>query len=648
MFKMSSGAAKSLAQAFSGQMLKRELIGKVGTKWLTYMLRGSVTAIGFGGSEVLNLFAEDLFSYGKCENFHSPADYWNRFKTGFLMGLVMEFVAIPLLAPPLRALLKGAGSALEAAKALRAARVALKELEVPLLKGTEELEAGLERTINRPEVLEPMKRSFRSRIADVLKALAREYESRAYQSLLDLYGPELSSEGARGLRRLLKSASEQQIDSLLQKMLAQKVKPAGFLRALGGLDEKVLDALVKAGQLERLAASPRTLAWLTRSPAAASNAMGGVFAGGVDRLESYLGRLENLTPDARESVLDAIGAGHPTPPDLLLAAARQVGTLDAPTLALLKRLTEAKIAVGKLFETPGGLKSFAEAFGKLSPEEQEFALNLAKGTAPENVLREAADARGTLKSVAKQLDAPVATRESALDQTTRDKARKLVLDALRKGRRYQRAILDTVLRTHARQLAALRKVLRDFAPDAIFGTDRGGAYLAETATIGDVQLGARVAAIKQPTAALEVKEIESRVAELYKAGKRRFVFTETYISGSAVRGLKNNALIPLAKQYPDAEFLGLWMREGLGLEPAIGEPAGASVVPISGLKNAKAAAFDVPFIVGEDAAQIIEGFGHDPVYIFDSEGRIVEVLQPKPNETTRQMIARILVERGGP
>ena len=648
LFKMSSGAAKSLAQAFAGQMLKRELIGQVGTKWLTYMLRGSVTAVGFGGSEVLNLFAADLFSYGKCESFHSPATYWDRFKTGFLMGMVMEFVAIPLLAPPLRALLARAGTAVDAARALFAAKKALPEIEVALLKGTEEVEAALGNTINRPEALAPMVRTFRSRVADVLKALAREYKSRAYASLLDLYGPELSSEGARGLRRLLKSASEQQINSLLQKLLAKKVPPADLFRALGELDEKVLDALVKSGQLERLATSPRTLAWLTRSPAAASKAIGGPFAAGVDRLETYLGRLESLTPDARESVLNAIGAGHPTSPELLLAAAKQVGALDGPTLALLKRLTEANILVGKLFETAGGLKSFAEAFGKLTPEEQEFALGLSKGAAPEKVLKEATAARGTLKSVAKQLDSPAATRESALDETTREKARKLVLDALRKGQRYQRAILNTVLRTHARQLAALRKVLRDFAPDAIFGTDRGGAFLAETATVGDAQLGARVAAIKQPTAALEVKEIESRVAELYKAGKRRFVFTETYISGSAVRGLKNNALIPLARQYPDAEFLGLWMREGLGLEPAVGEPSGASLVPISGLKNAKAAAFDVPFIVGEDAAQIIEGFGRDPVYIFDSEGRIVEILQPKPNETTRGMIARILVERGGP
>jgi hypothetical protein len=560
----------------------------------------------------------------------------------------MEFVAIPLLAPPLRALLERAGSALEAARALFAARAALPELEVALLKGTEEVEAALERTINRPEALAPMVRTFRSRVADVLKALAREYESRAYASLLDLYGPELSSEGARGLRRLLKSASEQQIDSLLQKLLSKKVPPADLFRALGGLDEKVLDALVKAGQLERLATSPRTLAWLTRSPAAASKAMGGPFAAGVDRLEAYLGRLESLPPDARESVLNAIGAGHPTPPDLLLAAAKQVGTLDAPTLALLKRLSEANILVGKLFEGSASLRSFAEDFGKFSPEEQEFALSLSRGAAPVKVLKEASAARGTLKSVAEQFDSPAATRKPELSKAVRDKARKLVLDALRTGQRYQRAILDTVLRAHARQLAALRKVLRDFAPDAIFGTDRGGAFLAETATIGDKQLGARVAAIKQPTKALEVKEIENRVAELYKAGKRRFVFTETYVSGSSVQGLKNNAIIPLAKKYPDAEFLGLWMREGLGLEPAIEGDSGGSIVPISGLKNARAAAFDVPFIVGEDAAQIIEGFGHDPVYIFNSEGRIVEVLQPRPNETTRDMIARILVERGGP
>jgi len=644
-FKLGSGAAKSVAQAFAGQMLKRKLIGEIGTKWVTYTIRGGITAFGFGATEAMNLLAQDLFSFGACEKFHNPAAYWDRFKTGFLMGLAMEFVVIPFLAPPARALLARAGSTWEAARVLFSSGKALAELEGPLLDGSEEFLAALERTM--PDAGPAMARSFRSRVGDVLKTLAREYESRAYASLLDLYGPELTSEGARGLRRLLKSATEREIDSLLQKMLARKMPPADLLRAVGGLDERVLDALVKAGQLERLAVSGRVLAWVTRSPTAASTALAGPFKNAVDRLEAYLGKVEDLPPDARESVLNAIGAGHPLSPDALLAAARHAGVLDKELLALLKRLAEANIHLDAMFRGVGpNLRGFAEEFKKLTPGAQDYALRLANGQTPESVLRIAAETRTALKTAAKELDPARATRGAVADEAAREAQRKLIKDLFRgKKSRYQLAILDSVLRTQARQLANLRKELSSFAPDAIFGFKRGGAFLAESAAAGERQLASRVVALEKSVTA---EQLRAQIDKMFRAGKSRFAFTEVYLGGGSVNALQNTLEL-IAKDYPDAQFRGLWMREGIGFDVAVGSPNTIEAIPVKkGVPNFKAGAVDVPFIIGEDAKQIIEAYEtSQPLYIFDSEGNIVEVLEPRPGESTRAMIIRILTERGG-
>jgi hypothetical protein len=759
-FKLVSGVAKGVAQSFAGRLLARELISEVSTKWIVFGLRGLVTATGVGATEVVNQFAEDLLTLSNCKGWSGVERYWDRFKTGFCMALLMEFVAIPLLAPPLRLALEKAGTAVDAAVALRKTGRPLGEIAGLLLKGTEALEEALGRTIKQPGAAPALVRGFRERIQQVLKSLASEYQSRAYASLLDLYGPELSSEAVRGLRRLIGAAGEREVDALMQRLLAQKVAPTDLLRVLGSLDEEAIGALAKAGQMERLAASPRIMALAMRNPAGASKlltegpfklsvdrleayigrletlspaardsvleaiaaghpfppdlllaaarqkgaldttALGaltrladslagragqlerlaasprllgfglrnpdtaaklleaGPFKGSVDRLEAYLGQLEKLPPGAGDSVLNAIASGHPLPPELLLAAARQVGALDAPTLDLLKRLAGAKIVVGKLFDGSGPqLAEFAEKFGKLSAAEQRFALQLAEATTPQRVLTQASEARGELRSVARELDPARARRGAALDPAVRARGRELVLSRLRTGK-YQIAILDTVLAEHAKQLAILRKALSDFAPDAIFGSERGGQLLAESAAAGDPKLASRVVAITTRTAdakklpvATVMQDFRAKIAALYDGpGRaRRFVFTETFLSGTAVQTLEDHLLIPIARQYKDAEFLGLWMREGLGFDVAVGSPAGIEAVPvIKGVPNLKAGAVDVPFIVAEDAKRVIEGAGTEPLYVFGSDGRIVEVLEPKPGETTRSMIIRILLERGGP
>ncbi len=229
-FKALSGVVKGLGGFVASQLVTRELVSEVATKWIVYALRGTVTAAGVGAMEVTYQFAEDLLTYSHCKGWSAPSQYWDRFKTGFLMTLVFEFVAVPILAPPLRLVMEKASTAVDAARVLRKSGKSLLEITEALLKGSDEVDAAIERTIQH-EAGPAIARGFKQRVADVLKALGREYESRADRSLLDLYGPELGKEATEGLRRLLKTASERDIDALLQRLLARKVPPAELFSA---------------------------------------------------------------------------------------------------------------------------------------------------------------------------------------------------------------------------------------------------------------------------------------------------------------------------------------------------------------------------------------------------------------------------------
>lgn len=652
-FKLLGGVTKWGVRAFVGRALTRELIGEVTAKWISFGLRGTLTAAGFGFMGVGELFAKDLLRLGNCEKWSGAEKYWDTFKSGFVMGLAMEFVAIPLLAPPARALLERAGSAYEAARALFSSGKGLNELQGPLLRAAEDAEAALARTIGKDTAVGPMTKGFRKRVGEVLVALAREYQSRAYASLLELYGPELSSVAARGLRRLLGVASEREIDALLRRLLDSNVAPSALLGTLGELDETVLTQIAKSGQLEALASSPRVMAWLTRSAEAASVALRGPFKGGVSRLEAYLSQLEILTPAARQSVLDAIGTANPLSPDLMLAAAREVGTLDAPTLDLLKRSLDSDIKVGKLFDGSGSsLREYAEGFGKLSRSEQDYALQLAHGRPPAQVLAEAAKTQAQLKSLAAEIAPTPDALQAELAAGTREKARELVISKLRNTGAYQTAVLDTALIRQARQLAAVRKEVLAFSPDAFFGVERSGPFLAESAAGGEQQLTSRIVKIADPkaagrTASLAMEEMKARIEAMIAQGKRRFAFGEVIMSGSAVNKLQNDVIMPLAKKYPEAQFRGFYLREGLNYERRVAARGVDILVTPANVPNLRSKAFDVPFIVGDDAPRIIQGTGTEPLYIFNQEGHIVETLRPNPGETTRDMIIRILTERGG-
>ena len=651
-FKLISGFVKGAGQLVATRLISSKLVSEVGTKWIVFSMREIVTAVGVGGLEVTTLFAEDLLSFSHCKGWSSPSQYWNRFKDGFLMTLVFEFLAVPILAPPLRLALEKATTAIEAASALRKSGKPLKEILGLLLQGSEQVDAALGRTIERKDVLGAMTQSLWKRVQGVAEALGREYESRAYRSLIELFEPELGAEAARGLRRLLGVASEGEIDRLLQRLLQQRASASDLFRALSGVDEKVLAELVNTGQLARLGTSRRLLALLTRDPVAGAKLLTGPFKSAVADFERYLGRLEELTPQTRESVIRALLQDHPLPPDIVLAAARQVGTLDEPTLALLRQLRDARIRIEALFDGSGpSLKAFADEFSKLSEGERVYALQLAAGRPPAQVLAEAAKARLELKAVAQELEPTPERLRQQLEAGTRKEARARVRGQQRTGR-YQTAILNTVLKKNARELARMRTSLGAFAPDAIVAAERGGPFVAEAATFGEPKLAALIERIPKGEGDAVMAEMRARIEMLIAKGKRRFAFTEVFFSGSAVQKLQKDVIKPLARLHPECQFKGFWLREELGFETIEAELAGgkrpALVPDPTAPSNVRNELFDVPFAVGDDAKRIIDSTTAEPLFIYDAEGHIVEVINPRPGEeTTRAVVVRVLGEGGG-
>jgi hypothetical protein len=98
--------------------------------------------------------------------------------------------------------------------------------------------------------------------------------------------------------------------------------------------------------------------------------------------------LDPLPPDTRQSVLSALARDNPLAPNVLIEAAKQVGVLDEPTLALLRQLQDAEARVGALFDGSGpSLKEFADEFAKLPEAQRAAALENAAGGTPAQILK---------------------------------------------------------------------------------------------------------------------------------------------------------------------------------------------------------------------------------------------------------------------
>lgn len=384
-FKVAAGFAKGASQLLTRGLLSTELITNASAKWILFGLRGTLTAAGFGAMGVLEQFATDLVNYSHCGGWSKASVYWDRFSSGFIMGMLFEFVAVPFLSPPLRRLIEKASNKWEVVKALRLTGKSYAEISRLLVEGTEQFEIAMGRTIERTEG-KVLSKGFGDKISEIW----REYQTSAFGSLLELYGQDLSAAGARGLRRLLGAAGEAEADRFVQAVLRAKGSPSAVLAALEEIDTALLGDLAKSGQLTGLATSPRTLKVLSSGGKAGVRLLTGPFKSSVRGFEDFLVKLEELPAQAREDVVGALLEPHPLPPDLLLKVARDLGALDEEALSLLGRLHGAGVDATTLFSGSAvPFRSFAEEFNRFGEEIQTAALKDASGKSPQEVLKRA-------------------------------------------------------------------------------------------------------------------------------------------------------------------------------------------------------------------------------------------------------------------
>ncbi len=236
---------------------------------------------------------------------------------------------------------------------------------------------------------------------------------------------------------------------------------------------------------------------------------------------------------------------------------------------------------------------------------------------------------------------------------------KSATEALRRGK-YQRVFTLDSLVAHADVLSDMRHaLLNDYRPDAIIGLERGGAFVADTVTVGS-DLASRVVKVQKvkagdasalgqsassddPTAPANMIAMKQAVEAQIRAGKKRFAFTEVYFSGTAVNTIYKYVIKPLSEQYPDCQFKGFWLHEGSVAEGK------AAIQGTEGLRD-HSEVFSTPFILGEDVEDVLSYNSSHPLFIADvnNDGKMLnmDVLRPNPGETTRELLIRILRESG--
>lgn len=321
-------------------------VGKLVTKWILFALRAGVVGVEIGTVGVLELLAEDLFRMSQCRGMSSSADYWNRFKWGFVIGAGMELIAVPVLAVALKPI----GSKLEAAMALKASGKSYSEITKLLLEGSEAMDAALGRALDNPAITEPLARGFRARMREVLRALGREYETRAYQTLVDLLDRELSRAATRNLGRLVAAGTEKEIDALLASLMRSKTPVGEMLELLGVLDDAALGRLAQSGSMAAVADSPAIMALLRRRADLGWAALERAFGYRPADLDAFLGRFaaQPTTAQLDEALAILTRANNTLAPGLVADAVLRLGTLTPAQVAGLERATQASAIPGAL------------------------------------------------------------------------------------------------------------------------------------------------------------------------------------------------------------------------------------------------------------------------------------------------------------
>jgi hypothetical protein len=220
-------------------------------------------------------------------------------------------------------------------------------------------------------------------------------------------------------------------------------------------------------------------------------------------------------------------------------------------------------------------------------------------------------------------------------------------------------VLDSVMAENQRAIADLVADLTQKNPDVIVGMEQGGAFLADVVGGGSAKLAPKVrhmpvhkdAQGKKFDGPAMVAEFEALIAQ----GAKHIVIVDSYMGGTTASALRDQVLLPLVRKYPDVKVDVQWMRESLGFENRVS--GGTTVLPprrgqtsptqpgasqITGEERA------VRLTVGDDMSIVYNPESHEPIMIFDRQGRITHVYYPRQGQTTRQLLIELLNQKPGP
>ncbi|MBL8398435.1 MAG: DUF4157 domain-containing protein [Candidatus Accumulibacter sp.] len=261
------------------------------------------------------------------------------------------------------------------------------------------------------------------------------------------------------------------------------------------------------------------------------------------------------------------------------------------------------------------------------------------------------------RAVSPELAARLAELARLLDNPTASRAdRQGVIGKVRTPHGQARGelegfVLDSVLAENQRAFGELIKQLREENPDIIVGMEQGGAFLADVIAAGDPVLARRVRHMpvhKTPAGEkFDGPKMQAEFQRLIDGGARRIAIVDSYMGGTTAAALRDDVLGPLARREGNGgiDFHTHWLRETFGFRAGgtMGELRGQVNPRSPGGSQLHSDQRQVRLVLGDDMQIVYNPNSHEPITLFDSAGRITRVEYPRPGETTRDVLIRLLL-----
>jgi hypothetical protein len=252
-----------------------------------------------------------------------------------------------------------------------------------------------------------------------------------------------------------------------------------------------------------------------------------------------------------------------------------------------------------------------------------------------------------LRTVAEQLRVPIPETDPKLARAKRWEVIKELrnVHGAERPPKYEGYVFDKIVAENQAALASSRAALHKMNPDVIVGMERGGSFLTEALTHGDPVLAAKVRKMqvhKAPAGQPSKKgkydgpKMQAEFQKLIDAGAKQIVVYDAYMGGTTKRSLIKQIFEPLSAKHPDVTFHMYWLREAFGLE-------GAEIVGLEQHSKSIMSTYEkVTLVLGDDMDVVLSPDGKASLRIFNTEGKVTEVVTPKPGQSTRQALIELL------